>query len=526
MFKVLLSAVICFFIGFLMFLPRSLAQERLTNSERRGKQIYLRGTSASNREITATLNQIEVPASTVTCAGCHGMRGEGNTEGGVTAGNLTWSNLVKPYGHTHTTGRKHRPFTESSFTRAVVNGLDSDGNDLLVAMPRFKLTAEDMADLIAYVKRLETDVDPGLTDSSVKIGLVLPSTGSLAEVGAAMKDVFTAYFADVNNKGGIFNRKIELQFADAGAGGAATARVAQTFAQKEQIFAFVGGLSAGADAQIAALARSEEIPFVGPSTLLPHEETPVNRYVFYLLPGVAEQSVSLVNFAAARAELREAKMAIVYSDNALGLVAASAAEEHAKKIGRGVETKHRFTSHSFDGRAVVQDLKNRGVEVVLFFGTGKEQSLLLGEAGAVGWRPNVFVLGAMTGKEAQALSAEMKDKTFIAYPTLPADLTKDGVDEFRALHEKYKFAPRHTASQLSAFAVAKIFVEALTRAGKDLSREKLVKTLEGFYEYETGTTPRITFGPNRRIGAAGAHVLSVDLLEKDFASASGWVKAN
>ena len=178
------------------------------------------------------LNQIEVPASTVTCAGCHGMRGEGNTEGGITAGNLTWSNLIKPYGHTHTTGRKHGPFTESSFTRAVVNGLDSDGNDLLVAMPRFKLSAADMADLIAYVKRLESDLDPGLTDSSVRIGLVLPSTGSLADVGAAMKDVFTAYFEDVNNKGGIFNRKIELHFADAGAGGPATAGVAQTFATK------------------------------------------------------------------------------------------------------------------------------------------------------------------------------------------------------------------------------------------------------------------------------------------------------
>jgi hypothetical protein len=139
--------------------------------------------------------------------------------------------------------------------------------------------------------------------------------------------------------------------------------------------------------------------------------------------------------------------------------------------------------------------------------------------------PNMFVLGAMTGKESMASSSEMKDKIFVAYPTLPADITAEGVAEFRALHEKFKFAPRHAASQLSAFAIAKIFVEGLTRTGKDLSREKLIKTLEGFYEFETGTTPRITFGPNRRIGAAGAHVLSFDLLERDFASASGWIKA-
>src|SRR5262249_21794965 len=84
---------------------------KITPNERRGKEIYLRGVSASGREIMALLGEIEVPASTVPCAGCHGLRGEGKTEGGVTAGNLTWTNLIKPYGHTHPSGRKHGPFT-------------------------------------------------------------------------------------------------------------------------------------------------------------------------------------------------------------------------------------------------------------------------------------------------------------------------------------------------------------------------------------------------------------------------------
>jgi ABC-type branched-subunit amino acid transport system substrate-binding protein len=501
------------------------AQNRLSPSERRGKQIYLRGTSAAGREITGLLNEIEVPASTVTCAGCHGMRGEGKSEGGVTAGNLTWPNLIKPYGHTHPTGRKHGPFTDSSFTRAVVNGVDSDGNDLLVAMPRFKLSPEDMADLIAYVKRLDTDLDPGLTDTSVRIGLLLPSAGALADVSAAMKDVFTAYFDDINSRGGIFSRKIELQFADVGAGGAATATTAESFAQKEQIFAFVGGLSAGAETQLATLARNEEIPFVGPATLLPASETPVNRYVFYLLPGVAEQAESLVNFAAARAELQQSKFAIVYADNALATAAATAADQQAKKIGRAVLVKQLFTSSNFAARRTVEELKSKGVDSVFFFALGKEQLEFLSEAAAGGWSPRVFLLGAFSGKELPPASPEMKDKIFIAFPTLPADITREGVDEFRALHEKYKFAPRHTASQLAAFAAAKVFVEGLTRAGKDLSREKLITALEGFYQYDTGATPPITFGPNRHIGAAGSHILTLEQAATEFTTASGWVKS-
>jgi ABC-type branched-subunit amino acid transport system substrate-binding protein len=504
----------------------SSAFAQLTPTERRGKQIFLRGTSPSGREIVGRIGEIDVPAAAATCSGCHGMRAEGKTEGGITAGSLTWANLIKPYGHAHTTGRQHGPFNESSFIRAVVNGIDSNGNPLLVAMPRYQLSPEDMADLIAYLKRIDADLDPGLTDATVNIGLVVPSQGAFADVGAAMKDVFSAYFDNVNSRGGIFSRKIEMRIADAGTGGVATATIAQGFISKQQIFAFVGGLSAGADAQIAALARNEEIPFIGPTTLLPHAETPVNRYLFYLLPGVAEQAVSLVNFAAARPELRKDRAAVVYADNSLAGVAATATEGQMKKIGWTADAKQSYTSGSFDPRRVVNDLKSKGAAVLFFFGGGKEQSALLSEAAAAGWTPSFFFLGVMSGKELQPdLIAMYKDKIFIAFPTVPADVSSEGMAEFRALHEKYKFAPRHTAAQLSAFAAAKVFVEALTRAGKDLSRERLVTALEGLYEFETGTTPRITFGPNRRVGAAGAHVVSIDRAEKEFATASGWIKA-
>jgi mono/diheme cytochrome c family protein len=112
----------------------------LTPAERRGRAIYLRGETTNKREISALVGDVEVPATTINCAGCHGRRGEGKTEGGVTAGNLTWSNLIKTYGHTHPNGRKHGPFTESSFAMAVVRGVDPAGNDLAVAMPRYRIS--------------------------------------------------------------------------------------------------------------------------------------------------------------------------------------------------------------------------------------------------------------------------------------------------------------------------------------------------------------------------------------------------
>jgi len=499
------------------------AARGLTPQERRGRAIYTRGESPSGREITALVGELDVPASTVTCAGCHGARGEGKTEGGVTAGDLTWANLIKPYGHTHPTGRKHGPFDEASFARALSDGVDPSGNTMLAAMPRFKMSPEDVADLIAYIKRIEEDRDPGVTDAAVRVGTLLPSTGPLAETGAAMRDVLNAYFEELNSKGGIYNRRVELQVADTAAEHPAAA--ARRLIEQGQVFAAVGGLSAGADKEIAALAQESEVPFVGPSTLLPQVGFGTNRYIFYLLPGVGEQARALVNFSARQQTVSKAGVAVVYQEGEIGAAAAAAVEDQCRKVGCGELRKVSFARGKFDAPSLVRTLKGAGR--VFFFSTGGEEAAFLKEADAAAWRPDVLLLGALTGRDlVSSVPAGFGGKVFLAFPTVPTDITQAGEAELRALAEKYKFKIQHTAAQLSALAAAKVLTEGLQRTGKDLSRERLITSLEGLYDYETGLTPRLTFGPNRRVGAAGAHIVTIDAASKQFSPAAEWVKVN
>lgn len=500
----------------------------LTPQERRGKAIYLRGESSSGKEIKAIVGDMDLPGSTLTCAGCHGLRGEGKTEGGVTAGNLSWSNLVKNYGHTHPSGRKHGPFDEKLFTRSLVQGLDPSGNQMAVAMPRFEMSPEDMADLIAYLKRIEADNDPGLTETTVKVATILPQQGALADTGAAMKDVLTAYFANVNERGGIYNRTIELQTIETGTDAAATVANAKKLVDSGQVFAMLSGLSAGADKGLAALAQEAEIPFMGPLTLLPQTGFENNRNVFYMLSGAGEQARALINFAASRPELKKSsRLAIVYSENELAVAAAAAIEDQARKLGWTSISKKSYAGKSFDGSAISRELKGEGAEAVFFFGSSSEGSAFINVAAASSWTPDVFLLSALAGRElVGTVPMSFKDRVFLSFPTVPGDITPAGMAELYELQKKYKFAPRHTASQLMAFAAAKVFTEALKRAGRDLSREKLVRALEGLYEYDTGVTPSITFGPNRRVGAMGAYVVTIDPAKRELISASGWVKNN
>jgi ABC-type branched-subunit amino acid transport system substrate-binding protein len=225
--------------------------------------------------------------------------------------------------------------------------------------------------------------------------------------------------------------------------------------------------------------------------------------------------------------LKKARLAIVHSENELALAAAAAVEDQARKLGWNSITKKSLTGKSFDAAGIARDLKGEGAEAVFFFGAGGQEVAFMTAAAATNWTPNVFLLGVLTGRDVVAnVPLSFKDRVFLSFPTVPTDLTSAGMAELHALQKKYNFAPRHTASQLQAFASAKIFVEALQRAGRELSREKLITALEGLYEYDTGVTPRITFGPNRRVGAMGAYVISVDPAKKEFVGAIGWVKNN
>ena len=497
-------------------------QRELTPQEKRGKAFYLRSETSSGQEITALLGDIDVPASTLTCAGCHGARGEGKTEGGVTAGNLTWSFLTKPYGHSDG-GRKHPAYTEASFIRALTSGLDPAGNKMAVAMPVYRMTQQEMTDLIAYLKRIETDRDPGLTETTLVLGTVVPDKGPLAALGEAMREVLQAYFAEINSRGGIYNRRIELRIAT----GDATSTIANTklLIEESQVFAIVGGVTAGADEALAALSQQSEVPFVGPSTLLPQQNLPLNRYIFYLFAGLHEQARALANFATKRMDRQTSRVAILCPDAGLNKQIAASIEDQGKKRGWNKVAGVYYPRERLDTAQQVASLKQQGVDTVFFLGAASEARALFKDAETANWTPSILLLGSLVGREiTDAVPIKMKDKIFLAFPTVPADVSVAGAQEYGALAEKYKIrSSEHSAARLSAFAAAKILVEALKLAGKDLSRERLVTTLEGLYEFETGLTPKITFGPNRRIGALGAYVVTIDPEKKLFPVNAEWI---
>jgi ABC-type branched-subunit amino acid transport system substrate-binding protein len=292
----------------------------------------------------------------------------------------------------------------------------------------------------------------------------------------------------------------------------------------EQVFAIVSGLTAGAEEDVATLSKDREVPFIGPSTLLPQRGLPLNRYIFYLLPGLKEQARTLVNFAAKKTDPKKSRVAIVCPDAGFSRGIATSIEDQAKKLGWTSLTGVYYQPDRFNAAQYVAELKQKGIDTVFHLGSGADASALFKDAEAVGWTPAVYLLGTLVGRNiTEIVPLKMKDHVFLAFPTIPADVSEAGAAEYSALLHKNKLTSTHAAAQASAIAAARILVHVLELSGKDLSRERLVTTLEGLYEFDTGLMPRITFGPNRRIGVLGAYIVTIDPEKKLFPATAEWI---
>jgi ABC-type branched-subunit amino acid transport system substrate-binding protein len=500
-------------------------QRRLTPPENRGKQIYVQGKSSSNREILAYMGEasIEVPGSAMPCANCHGLDGRGKPEGGVDPSDLRWESLTKPYALANPNGRKRPPYTDRGLELAITRGTDPAGNKLLPVMPRYQMSREELSDLVLYLKRLGEDRDPGISEDKIVLGTVIPTKGALAGLGQAVKAATTAYFQELNSQGGIYNRRFELKFVEAADSAAATRDNVDRFLKTEQVFAMSGAFIAGSEKEILKLVEENEVPLIGPMTLLPQAGFPVNRHVFYLLSGLDGQARVLIDFAAKRSELKNSGVAVVAPQSDIRAMVIEAIKGESQKTGLPAPEVERYASGHFAAEETAKKLKQSGRDAVFFLGESEEALALMKEAEKLNWFPAFYLPAAIAGSKLFEAPLGFKNKLFFSFPTTPADQTAAGTKAFRDLAEKYKLPAEHLAAQLQACSAANILVEGLKRAGRDLSRERLITALEGLDRFETGSTPPITYGPNRRIGALGAYVIMVDLEKKKFEPASGWI---
>lgn len=497
-------------LGLLLLGGFHLAAEALPLSpnESAGKRLYREGISGSGEPIMARVGAagMLLPATSLPCANCHGADGLGRPEGGVRPPDLRWSRLTSSYGQQHINGRAYPAYTEGTLARAIQEGRDPGNNRLDPAMPRFVLPMNDQRNLTAYLKRVAEDRDPGLTPDSLHLGTLLPSQGPLSEEGATVAAVLQGSVARINEAGGIHGRQLRLTIVDPGPDRASAEQALDQLIEQEQVFALIAPLAPALDSDLAARLERAGIPLIGPLSLLGTAQA--SRQIFEPLPGLREQLIALADYAIDNLRVLQGPTLITYPDEPSQRLA-------AQSLGQYLQD-HAWQKVSLKAYDSAQDELPLGSRSVFYLGSGGGFSGLAERLQAAGQVPYLFAASNQVAGDLLQVPSDFSRRVFLAYPFVPSDWTLAGRLALTQLRERQGLGGQHAMLQVGAFSSMLLLSEGMKQAGRDASREKLISALEGLHNFDTGLTPLISFGPGRRQGLRGAHIVTVDLPGQRF----------
>jgi hypothetical protein len=190
-------------------------------------------------------------------------------------------------------GRRPAYASDAALLRALEQGHDPAGRELAAPMPRYALDAQEARALLAWLRAIGTEAAPvpGVTHDRVTLGAVLPLSGPQAVIGQAVRSALERGVQAINHNGGLFNRRLALETADAGPDAPSAAAAATRLVQSERAFVLVASLvPAPGPALHAALAAHD-------SALVATLGQPVapenDARITWLLPSLAQQVAAL-----------------------------------------------------------------------------------------------------------------------------------------------------------------------------------------------------------------------------------------
>jgi ABC-type branched-subunit amino acid transport system substrate-binding protein len=318
--------------------------------------------------------------------------------------------------------------------------------------------------------------EPGVYPERIVIGQSIGLSGPLASFAASCGLGARAYFSEINAQGGIYGRKIELLTRDDGYDIDAARQNTERFIREDRVFALFGSAGwPGVDASLP-IATKARVPFLFPCTGASSLYSGFNRYVFTLRASYAREYRYLLRMFR-RFGVRS--VAVLYQSSARGLLGDLDAQSKALGISAiAVEADPNDNLQA----AILRIMALAPDAVLLINGDSTANAAVVRGLRERGYNGRFFGASAIGQRAlADALGPAVRGMIVTQVAPSPWHASIPLVADYRKLMESQGIADFSFAG-MEGFIAARVFVEALRRAGRNPTREKLVAALESINE--------------------------------------------
>lgn len=531
-----------------------------------GRALYREGRTAEQGELAAlTAGDVRGAGRNFACVNCHRPSGLGASEGNKYVLPVTGSMLFAPrelnrnrvFGKLFFEARTPeftarmrqahmRPaYTPQTLARALREGVDPTGRTLDAVMPRYEITDRDLANLVAYLRKLSAQPDPGVDTQTLHVATVVSDTVDPAR-RAAMLGVMQAQVGRLNlalsndrSRSGFSPyyrsdligalRRWQLHVWElTGPAHTWADQLAQAY-RKQPVFIMLGGLVDGPWRPVADFCDRERLPCLFPNTELPRTVADGDAYSFYFSRGLELEAQVLALHLAGNSPATRT-IAQISVDEAQGRTPARAFAAMLEQRFPNVRLESVEVSGPAALAAAIRRLLRERPELgALAIWPGRHAAAAAAALRDAGTSTATIALpssalAAWTQDGQPSTAGAGQDKVVFAYPYELPTTQHPRTYLIHAWMRQYGLALTHPRLQMQTYYAMSLAEVGVRNLVGDYFRDYFVEFVEAEAEshLNPGTHPALALGPGQRFASKGAFVVAPDD-DKGVRALSGWI---
>ena len=328
-----------------------------------------------------------------------------------------------------------------------------------------------------------TRADPGVSSTQILLGGTAAISGPEGAYYAPVAAGASAYFDYVNAHGGVFGRKISYKVIDDAYDPSKTVEATRELIQQDRVFAIFNSIGTEHTLAVRTLLNGAQVPqlFVGTGSRSVGSGASKYPWTMGYLPSFFGEGRAYGTYIAAHQ--KGAKVGVLYEDDDYGRDLRDGIAAGLGKKGKVVAAQS-YSLTDADVSSQVARLKGAGANTFAIFALPKQAIQAFLAAHKLGWKPRYyvssvsidpFVMSVVSKSAGNATTEGAISMAFLKVATDPANKNDAGVKLYFSIMRQYcNGCDPNALAHIYGMATAFTMVDALKKAGRDLSRKSLM----------------------------------------------------
>jgi len=330
---------------------------------------------------------------------------------------------------------------------------------------------------------------PGVTEKEILIGSCSALEGPSQFLGTETVNGAKAYFSMINDAGGVDGRKLRLIAYD-DSYDPAKAEACFNKLMEQRVFAlgfFVGTPTA---VKYVPMAESNKIPLIGLFTGAQTLYVPFRHWIVNVRASYFDETREQIDGLWEKLGYR--KIGVIYPEDAFGAAVLEGVKAALKAHGAEPIAVGSYQRQSVQVAGAVDAVKAANPEAVVVVGPSNTVAPIIRLSHAKAWKP-LFTTVSFVGTDELISEAGAEAEGMVITQVVPPYYLTDlkTVALFRRSLAKYMPSAQPSFVGLEGFVDAMVLVEGLKKAGKELTREALIRGIESLHELDLGLGPQL-----------------------------------